>query len=248
MLSLERQNELREAYRLANPGWRPATEVYADLVRSHLRPDSQVLDLGCGRGGLVEQLDHPLELISGLDPDLSSLREHRLAGAQPPMARVNGLSRRPPFADASFDVIFAGWVLEHMAEPLVDFCEIGRILRPGGVFVFITPNKGHPLIGLNRLTGRIGGVQQRLVERLYGRAAADTYPAYYRANSQTQIDLLTRRADMELVTIEAIPDPTYLAFRPGLFRMASEIEKRLPAGRAIHLAGVARRIGQDLQD
>ena len=244
MLSLERQNELREAYRQANPGWRPATEVYAGLVRSQLRPDSRVLDLGCGRGGLVEQLNHPLELITGLDPDLSSLREHRLAQVQPSMARVNGASRRPPFAAASFDLVFASWVLEHMAEPLVDFREIGRVLRPGGVFLFITPNKRHPLIGLNRLTGRIGGLQQRLVERLYGRAAADTYPAYYRANSQAQIDFLARRADMEMVRIEAITDPTYLAFRPGLFRLARQIEGRLPAGRAIHLAGFAQKVGQ----
>ena len=50
MLSLERQNELREAYRRANPGWRPATEVYADLVRGRLSGQARLLDLGCGRG------------------------------------------------------------------------------------------------------------------------------------------------------------------------------------------------------
>jgi SAM-dependent methyltransferase len=211
------------------------------MVRAYLRPDSRVLDLGCGRGGLVEQLDHPLELISGLDPDIESLREHRLAQVEPPMARANGASRRMPFAGASFDLIFASWVLEHMAEPAVDFREIGRVLRPGGVFVFITPNKRHPLIGLNRLTGRIGSLQSRLVEGLYGRAAADTYPAYYRANSQALIDKLAKRGDMAVVQMEAVKDPTYVAFRPGLFRLASEIDGRLPAGWAIHLTGVAQK-------
>ncbi|MEM9773061.1 MAG: hypothetical protein AAF902_00670 [Chloroflexota bacterium] len=56
MLSLDKQNELREEYRQLRPDWRPATELYADLVRSHLTPTSELLDLGCGRGGLIEQL------------------------------------------------------------------------------------------------------------------------------------------------------------------------------------------------
>ncbi|HSG14812.1 MAG TPA: class I SAM-dependent methyltransferase [Anaerolineae bacterium] len=242
MLSLDRQNELREAYRRANPGWRPATEVFANWVRSNLRPESRILDLGCGRGGLVEQLDHSLDQVAGLDPDFLSLREHRLAGAQPPMTRVNGASLRLPFAAGSFDLVFASWVLEHLAEPAIDLCQIGRVLRPGGVFIFITPNKGHPLIGFNRLVGRIGGLQDRLVERLYGRASADTYPAYYRANDPAAIGRLANDGGMELVELKAIPDPTYLALQPALFRLASLLEQRLPAGKAIHLVGLARRI------
>ena len=245
MLSLDRQNELREAYRRAHPGWQPATEIYAAWVRANLRPESRILDLGCGRGGLVEQLDHPLDQITGLDPDFLSLKGHRLAGAEPPLARVNGASQKLPFAAGSFDLVFASWVLEHLAEPAADFDQIGRVLRPGGVFIFITPNKGHPLIGFNRLAGRVGGLQDRLVGRLYGRAAADTYPAFYRANDPATIGRLARSAGMELAQIKAIPDPTYLAFRPALFRLANLLEDRLPDGRAIHLVGVTRRSGQD---
>ena len=65
MLSLDRQNKLREQYRQMHPTWRPATEVFADLVRAQLRPESRVLDVGCGRGGLVEQLEHPLPQVVG---------------------------------------------------------------------------------------------------------------------------------------------------------------------------------------
>ncbi len=241
MLSLEQQNRLREAYRRANPDWQPATEIYADWVRATLQPQHRVLDLGCGRGGLVEQLNHSLDHIIGLDPDFASLREHRLAQARPPMARINGASLRLPFAAASYDLAFASWVLEHMAEPAIDFAEVGRALRPGGAFIFITPNRRHPLVGLNRLTGRLGGLQDRLVERLYGRKAADTYPAYYRANTRPELRQLAQIGGMELVEFLAIRDPTYLAFRPALFRLASQMENRLSAERAIHLVGLARR-------
>jgi len=243
MLSLERQNELREIYRASHPGWRPATEVFAGWVRDAIQHESRVLDLGCGRGGLVEQLTHALQLIVGVDPDYLSLREHRLASFQPPMVRVNGASSRLPLASDSFDVAFASWVLEHMEEPALDFHEIGRVLRPGGVFVFITPNRDHPLIGLNRLTSRIGGLQDRLVERLYGRQAADTYPAHYLANSPEQIAGLAQQAGMIVERIKAVADPTYLAFRPSLFRLFNGIEERLPDERAIHLVGTIRSIG-----
>ena len=77
MLSLDRQNELRQQYQQQNPDWRPATEIYANLVREWLRPSALVLDIGCGRGGLVEQLEHPLSQTVGIDPDWQSLVEHR---------------------------------------------------------------------------------------------------------------------------------------------------------------------------
>lgn len=171
MLSLDRQNALREQWRPANPGWRPATEVYADLVRSHLRPDSRLLDVGCGRGGLVEQLAHPLTQIVGVDPDWLSLKEHRLG-----LPRAAAISQALPFAPHSFDLIFASWVLEHLAHPQADLTEIARVLKPGGVFVFITPNRRHPLVGMNRWLARFARLQDKLVETLYGRAAADTFP------------------------------------------------------------------------
>ncbi len=140
MLSLDRQNKLREAFRQAHPEWRPATEVFASWVRAELRPGSRVLDLGCGRGGLVEQLDHPLDHVYGLDPDLLSLREHRLAQAAPPLARINGAGDYLPFAPATFDVAFASWVLEHMARPALDFGGLARVLKPGGRLIITFPS------------------------------------------------------------------------------------------------------------
>jgi len=241
MLSLERQNEFRDRYRLEHPGWRPATEVFADLVREHLRPDSRVLDLGCGRGGLVEQLKHPLELIVGLDPDQNSLRQHRLAHEKPPLPRTAGQSRYLPFTHQSFDLLYASWVLEHLAEPELDFHQIGRILQPNGVFIFITPNKRHPLSQLNNAMGQFGAVQDRIVQGFYGRASADSFATHYRANTEADLARLAQVGNMELVQLFTIPDPTYLALRSSMFRLACWLENRLPSERHIHLVGIARR-------
>ena len=236
MLSLEKQNALREQYRQQNPDWRPATEIYADLVRHYLTPTARVLDLGCGRGGLIEQLDHPLAQVVGVDPDWLSLHEHRLD-----LPRTVGFSDDLPFAENSFDVIFASWLLEHLQRPLQTFQSLQHCLKPDGVFVFITPNGRHPLSVLNRAFGRLGTWQGRLVERLYGRASEDTFPTYYRANSLTQLVQIGHQSNLALIDCLTIPDPTYLAFNRIMFRMMSWMEPRLPTSRRLHIVGTYQK-------
>lgn len=234
MLSLDQQNKWREQYRQMHPGWQPATEVYALLVRQQLQSSARLLDIGCGRGGLVEQLNHPLRQMAGIDPDWHSLSEHRLA-----LPRAAAHSDALPFAARCFEVVCASWVLEHLAQPARTFAAIGRILTPGGTFVFITPNGRHPLTLLNRGIGRWGQLQGSLVDRLYGRAAADAFPTYYRANVAATLADLCQENGMTLHTLHTIPDPTYLAFHPLLFRLACRLEAFLPPSRYLHLVGMA---------
>jgi SAM-dependent methyltransferase len=236
VLSLERQNWLRERYREMNPGWRPATEVYAALVRSSMRPTDRLLDLGCGRGGLVEQLGHPLAQIVGVDPDWQSLAEHRL-----PLPRVVAFSDWLPLANGRFDLIFSSWLLEHLERPSLTFAQIARVLRPGGRFIFITPNAAHPLAALNRAMGRFARVQGVLVSRFYGRAEADTFPTFYRANTAAALRQSGAESGLRLASLEAIADPTYLALNEPLFRLMVGFEARLAAARRIHLVGCLQR-------
>jgi SAM-dependent methyltransferase len=237
MLSLDQQNAWREVYAASHPGWRPATERFAAHVRDALGPRARLLDLGCGRGGLVEQLDFPAARIVGIDPDFDSLRNHRL----PRLPRAAALSGRLPLAPATFDVVAASWLLEHLPDPATTFAEVGRVLRPGGVFVFITPNARHPLAWANRAAGQLGRAQGRLVDRLYGRSEADTFPTAYRANSAAALAKLCAAAGLSLATLEFVADPTYLAFSRPMYRVMTAFEHRLPADRRIHLVGIARR-------
>ena len=236
MLSLEKQNAWREQYRLAHPGWQPATELYAYLVRQHLTQSAQLLDIGCGRGGLVEQLNQPLSQVVGIDPDWLSLREHRLG-----LAGAVALSDDLPFVPETFDLVFASWVLEHLPRPFLTFRSIARVLKPGGVFIFITPNGRHPLALLNRTLGKLGRWQGKLVARLYGRSADDTFATYYRANSQNDLEQLATQSGLELSHLHTVPDPTYLAFNQLLFRLMTRFEDALPASRKIHLVGVLEK-------
>jgi len=80
LLPLDAQNAYRDRYRAMRPGWRSSGDQLEALVRSYLSPDSHVLDLGCGRGGVVELFWREVRLAAGLDPDVPSLAEHRAPG------------------------------------------------------------------------------------------------------------------------------------------------------------------------
>jgi ubiquinone/menaquinone biosynthesis C-methylase UbiE len=232
-LSLERQNTYRAHYRAHHPGWRPSTEVYEELIRQRLRPGMCVLDLGCGRGGVLEQLGDAVSRPIGLDPDLSSLREHRL----PDLPRAAASAEALPIQDCSVDILTCSWVLEHLSDPRAVFREIHRVLAPGGCFVFLTPNARSLIVVLNQL---LRPFQRGLVPRLYGRKETDTFPVRYRANTPSRISALAGDAALQPELIRLVEDPSYLAFSPFLFRLSIALSRVTPP---VHLVGVLTRVG-----
>lgn len=234
MLSLKRQEAYRRQYAAEHPGWRPATHLYLDLILTHLAPSGRLLDVGCGRGGVLEQIGSQDILAVGLDPDPASLVEHRIQH----LPRACGPAERLPFSDAAFDLVCCSWVLEHVADPQRAFAEVARVLAPGGHFLFVTPNRRHPLLALNRALRWTGGW---LVDRLYGRETADTFPAFYRANTPAEIDRLARQARLDRVALHRVGDPTYLAFGELAYRAACWAERLLPSALRVHLVGVYTR-------
>jgi SAM-dependent methyltransferase len=233
LLPLDRQNAYRDRYRAMRPGWRSSGEQLEATVRAHLNPQSQVLDLGCGRGGVVELFWRDVRLAAGLDPDTPSLAEHRAPG----MPVICGRGEHLPFAAQSFDLIVCLWVLEHLESPEVVLREVRRVLRPGGHFVFLTPNLRNPLLFLNRVAKALPQLQRRIVPRLYGRVEADTFPVRYRANTEGAIRTLAARCGLEVTTLKAISDPTYLALNGLMFRASAMSERLVPRGWGVHLLG-----------
>jgi SAM-dependent methyltransferase len=139
-----------------------------------------------------------------------------------------------PYADDAFDLVCCSWVLEHLADPGRAFAELVRVLASGGHFVFLTPNRWHPLVTFNHVLRWTRG---RLVGRFYDRAEADVFPAFYRANTPRRIEQLARDAGLERVSLQCVGDPTYLAFGQGLFRLACLLERVTPPLLRVHLVG-----------
>jgi SAM-dependent methyltransferase len=214
------------------PGWTTSGDQLEALVRSRLTPESRILDLGCGRVGVVELFWKDVKLAAWLDPDSPSLGDR-----SPGMPVIRGVGERLPFAGESFDLIVSVWVLEHLRDPETVFHEVRRVLRPGGHFVFLTPNLRNPLLLLNRLGKALPQLQRRLVPRLYGRREADTFPVVYRANTVAALRKHATACGLDVTELRIVPDPTYIAINPLMFRAAVLSESLMPRGWGIHLLG-----------
>lgn len=99
-----------------------------------------VLDIGCGSGGITLHLvaKHGAASAIGFDVELPVVEAaRRRAEAQGLAERVSFVQAPPgrlPFADASFDVVFSKDALLHVPDKDALFAEIFRVLKPGGVF------------------------------------------------------------------------------------------------------------------
>ena len=233
-LTLNRQNAYRRRYARMTPGWQPATDVYERLIRQYLQEGDTLLDLGCGRGGVLEQLTDMALYAIGIDPDTDSLTEHRLPG----LPRVTATSTAIPLAPESCDMVICAWVMEHLAEPTATLHEVARVLKPGGIFICLTPNRHSPVARLNRALKRW---QHFLVPLLYGREEADTFPVVYQANTPEDIAELAYAVGLSPRATFLIHDPTYLAFNEALFRLSVLLTHALPARMAVHLLAVCAK-------
>lgn len=126
-------------------------ESHAAFVLPRLRPGMRLLDCGCGPGsitlGLARQVA-PAEVI-GLDREASQIEKARQEAQKQEASHVRfetGSIYALPFADQSFDVVFAHAVFEHLREPLKALAEIHRVLAPDGLIALRSPDWGGFLI------------------------------------------------------------------------------------------------------
>jgi 2-polyprenyl-6-hydroxyphenyl methylase/3-demethylubiquinone-9 3-methyltransferase len=111
-----------------------------EIARTFARP-ARVLDLGCGAGFLANELAARGHAVTGIDPTPENLDVARAYDRTGRVDYVRGDARELPFATASFDVVCAMDLLEHVADPERVIAEAARVLAPGGLFFFHTFNR-----------------------------------------------------------------------------------------------------------
>jgi SAM-dependent methyltransferase len=198
------------------PGLRYAQTVYEEVLSDFVDGSTEWLDLGCGRrilspwqGDQERQLVERSKRITGIDYDLASLQDNTSV-RQKTRADISHL----PFKADVFDLVNANMVVEHLRSPLGQFNEINRVLRPGGLLVFHTPNAlGYQTV-LSRLFGH--GIKRRLAFVFDGRAQEDVFPTYYRANTRQRVTQLAGDTGFEIVEIRLVPTTALFAMVPPL--------------------------------
>ena len=153
---MSRLEDLSERYGEHHRAKRTQDFVFAgqdrvDLFRRYVGgPGRRVLDLGCRYGALTRAYA-PGNDVVGVDVDREALAEAATLGIETRWADVD---EPLPFDDASFDVVVAGELLEHVRDPERLVGEVRRVLRPGGRFVASVPNAFRLKNRLRFLLGR----------------------------------------------------------------------------------------------
>jgi SAM-dependent methyltransferase len=136
--------------------------VFARILDEKLPPDVTVLEVGCGTGQLSNFLGmNWRRRVIGADLCMNSLRlgkgfRDRFAIVNADFLQMNLF--RPPFADASMDVVVSNGVLHHTSDPEGGFRSIAAKLKPGGYI----------LIGLYNWLGRLPTLWRRRLIEMFG--------------------------------------------------------------------------------
>jgi SAM-dependent methyltransferase len=181
--------------------------LFRERVLAEIGPESMVLDLGAG-AGIVPQMNMrgSAARVCGVDLDPRVLENPYLDDA-----RIADAGRIP-YDDATFDLIFSDNVFEHLDDPAAVLRECGRVLKPGGLVMFKTPNKHHYMPTIARLTPHRF---HAFVNRLRGRASVDTFPTRYRSNDVRTVRRLAAVTGFGVEAVELVEGrPEYLRINP----------------------------------
>ena len=117
---------------------RRRAEVEAWFLLPQLEPGMRLLDAGCGPGTVTAGLARavaPGEVI-GLDASAEVLEHARAHVASEDVENaqfVEGDVYALEFEDASFDVVYANQLLQHLTDPVRALGEMRRVLKQGGL-------------------------------------------------------------------------------------------------------------------
>jgi len=178
-------------------------DFFRKKILENVSPDMHMLDLGAG-AGIVEQMNFKgvVARVCGVDLDPRVINNPYLdEGRMTDAANI-------PWPENSFDLVFSDNVLEHLADPSEVFKEVIRVLKPGGVFLFKTPNKNHYMPTIARLTPHRF---HQFINKLRGRDEVDTFPTLYRANTKKDVIKLALKVGFKSTNVLRVEGrPEYL--------------------------------------
>lgn len=194
--------------------------LYEAEIERQLPDGGTLVDAGCGRHGeVVRKFRDRAGHLVGVD----------LGDPAPDVAEVGLEYHKADMADTGLDaeiadVVISRAVIEHLVDPDEAFAEVARILKPGGAFVTLAPNLGDYVSLISWMTPN--ALHPWIVKKTEGRDVADTFPAYYRANTRRSVTKYARRNGLEVESFAYLGQyPAAFLFNPVLFWFATGYEK-----------------------
>lgn len=239
---------------LATAGWGPRLrerfgyftpdDWYEATVWNLVRPESDWLDVGCGRdifpsnAAAARLLAERCHSLTGLDPsdniDENPFLHHRAK------CLLQDFQAPQPF-----DLVTLRMVVEHITAPQEAAAALGRLTRPGGHVVIYTVHKYSPVSLVSAVTPL--SFHHRMKALLWEGEEKDTFPTAYRMNTRSRLAGLMREAGFAEASFRSLPDTrTTNRFRAlntlelGLWRTLRAVGLGYPEN---CLLGVYRRDG-----
>jgi len=190
---------------IIDPDLVDAHRFYADVVRGAIKPGAVWLEVGCGHDifvpwagvGSGADLVDKCKLVVGIDYDHASLKKNEIIDNL-----VVGDLLNLPCQKETFDHVTANMVMEHVADPVQALKSIDRLLKPGGVFIFHTPNYWHYWTFLPSLIPQ--KIKNKLIEFVEERAEDDVFPTFYRINTVSSVEEVARNVGFKIRALHRV--------------------------------------------
>jgi len=178
---------------------------YGRTLQRYVYSGVKWLDVGCGYQILPSwampdetqaELARSAAWVAGVDVD------PRIAEHPHLTYRVAGLGGALPFRDEVFDLVTANMVIEHIDDAPKFLADILRVLRPGGRFVFHTPNIIFWVTYIASFTPE--RLKKPIIWKMEQRRAEDVFPTRYELNTPWRIERLARKAGFEVEEITMV--------------------------------------------
>jgi ubiquinone/menaquinone biosynthesis C-methylase UbiE len=113
--------------------------ISLNFIKGILRPNQKILDVGCGSGNFLEhlvQLNKRIQLF-GIDYSDSMIKKN---SSKHFIFKKVDLNTGILFKDESFNIVYAGEIIEHIYNPDFFLREINRVNKKNGYLILSTPN------------------------------------------------------------------------------------------------------------
>jgi len=201
----------------------PETHPFRHLERAieqWLSPTSNILDVGCGRRAPV------LRRFVGRAAKLYGVDVVEFSNPAPEglILLNHDVCQMDEIQDGIIDLAYSKAVMEHVAEPVRACVEINRILKPGGVYIFITPS----IYDYGSIIASVvpNSLHPKIVNFVEGRAEENVFPTLFRSNSRKAIEMISAKSGLLIREFRYLGQyPNYFAFNRVLFWIGSIYQK-----------------------
>jgi 2-polyprenyl-3-methyl-5-hydroxy-6-metoxy-1,4-benzoquinol methylase len=195
------------------------SRIVVERAQAVAGPDARVLDIGCGRGigrsmEFLKAIRSSVGEMWGLEPDRSIAHDEAIFDQF-----QHATMEDAELPAGHFDLAYSFMVMEHVEHPAAFLKKLKTVLRPGGEYVFVTPNSRHYFTRIASLlhTLHLDELMLKVVRRK-AESREYHYPVQYRFNNPRQIAELAAKEGFEAPRFAYLEPRGPANYLPGVLK------------------------------